>query len=212
MEDENVTIRFVLLRTLGTLKLEGTDFSRATPLLLLAYLALEGQQTRRHVAELFWPKHKSTLSNLSMALSHLRKVDPALVESDNTFVSTSIECDAKLFLDSIVQDTDLELYGGAFLEEVYPESHEFEEWLLQTRETLASFAQESFLKEAERLALEGHLNAAATHAEGGYKLRGAPALDNSRLQRFYTLFASLDHPYALKIKEEAEELGPSLKR
>jgi predicted ATPase/tetratricopeptide (TPR) repeat protein len=200
----------VFLRTLGTLKLEGTDFSRATPLLLLAYLALEGQQPRKHVAELFWPKHKSTLSNLSMALSHLRKADPGLIESDNTFVSTTIECDAKLFLNSIGQDPDLELYGGAFLEGVYPESHELEEWLLQTRETLASFAQESFLKEAERLALEGHLNTAATYAEGGYKLRGAPPLDDSRLQRFYTLFACLDHPYALKVKNEAEDLGLNL--
>jgi hypothetical protein len=42
------------LKALGGLRLEGTSFARPTPLLLLAYLSLEGLQQRRHLAELFW--------------------------------------------------------------------------------------------------------------------------------------------------------------
>ena len=44
----------MLLRTLGGLQLEGTEFQRPKPLLLLAYLALEGPQERGYLAELFF--------------------------------------------------------------------------------------------------------------------------------------------------------------
>ncbi len=44
----------MLLRTLGGLKLEGSDFTRPKPLLLLAYLALEGPKERRFLSELSW--------------------------------------------------------------------------------------------------------------------------------------------------------------
>ena len=41
------------LGTLGGLELAGSDFTGPKPLLLLAYLCLEGVQARRHLAELF---------------------------------------------------------------------------------------------------------------------------------------------------------------
>ena len=44
----------MLLRTLGGLALEGTGFHRPKPLLLLAYLALEGPKLRRYLAEVFF--------------------------------------------------------------------------------------------------------------------------------------------------------------
>jgi hypothetical protein len=45
-----------VLRTLGGLRLEGASFSKKKPLLLTAYLALEGPKSRRHLQELFWPR------------------------------------------------------------------------------------------------------------------------------------------------------------
>ena len=44
----------VRLLTLGGLSLEGSTFKRAKPLLLLAYLALEGAKERRFLRELLW--------------------------------------------------------------------------------------------------------------------------------------------------------------
>ncbi len=210
LQGRGVTIRFVFLRTLGTLKLEGANLSRTTPLLLLAYLALEGRQSRKHVAELFWPTHKHPLTNLSVTLGHLRKVDPKLIDGDNTLVSTAVSCDAQLFLESVAQEVNLELYVGAFLEGVYPDNPELEEWLLKTRETMAAIAQEGFLKKAEQLTLSAQLSDAANYGDLAYRLRGAPPPDGPKLQRFYTLFASLDHPYALQLKEEAKDLGLEL--
>ena len=72
------------LRTLGTLALEGTAFGREKPLLLLCYLALEGPQARRFVAELFWPEAAKPLTSLSVALSQLRKVVPEALETDGS--------------------------------------------------------------------------------------------------------------------------------
>jgi hypothetical protein len=43
----------MLLRTLGTLRLEGGPCRRRKPLLLLAFLAIEGRQPRDRLARLF---------------------------------------------------------------------------------------------------------------------------------------------------------------
>ena len=63
------------LRTLGGLGLVGSGFTQPKPLLLLAYLALEGPQPRAFLAELFWPQGESRKS-LSMALTRLHGVRP----------------------------------------------------------------------------------------------------------------------------------------
>jgi len=60
--------------TLGGLALEGAAFTRPKPLMLLAYLALEGRQERRQLAGLFWPHARDPLGSLTVALSQLRVV------------------------------------------------------------------------------------------------------------------------------------------
>lgn len=59
------------LKTLGRLELPGTRFTQPKPLLLLVYLALEGPQQRRHLAELFW--RGNHMKSLSMTLTRLRQ-------------------------------------------------------------------------------------------------------------------------------------------
>jgi hypothetical protein len=61
------------LQTLGALQLEGGQLRRPKPLLLLAYLALEGRQARGHLAELFWPEatdRRNRLSNAGACQDH----------------------------------------------------------------------------------------------------------------------------------------------
>lgn len=71
----------MLLRTLGGLELTGTVFTRPKPLLLLAYLALEGPQERRFLADLFFLETGDPLNLLAVTLSRLRKVADGLVEA-----------------------------------------------------------------------------------------------------------------------------------
>lgn len=61
------------LRTLGGLRLRDTQFQRPKPLLLLAYLVVEGAKDRRFLAELFWPGAANHLNSLAKALSQLRQ-------------------------------------------------------------------------------------------------------------------------------------------
>ena len=61
----------VKLRTLGGLGLVGSGFTQPKPLLLHAYLALEGPQPRAFLAKLFWPQGESRKS-LSTALTRLQ--------------------------------------------------------------------------------------------------------------------------------------------
>jgi DNA-binding SARP family transcriptional activator len=52
-----MTYTYVMrLTMLGGLTLEAARFNRPKPLLLLAYLAVEGSKEKRHLYELFWPE------------------------------------------------------------------------------------------------------------------------------------------------------------
>lgn len=63
-----------VLHTLGRLQLaapgspEQPLFTGPKPLLLLAYLAIEGPMTRRHLGELFYAGHPDRLDNVSATI------------------------------------------------------------------------------------------------------------------------------------------------
>lgn len=61
------------LQTLGGLSLEGVTFTRPKSLLLLTFLALEGPQERRYLAELFYSGVQRPLGGLSSGLARLRR-------------------------------------------------------------------------------------------------------------------------------------------
>jgi hypothetical protein len=77
------------LRTLGSLALEGTALRRPKPLLLLAYLALEGATPRRRLAELFFGDTKDPLDSLSTALKYLKQHPGTALELDLRTVAPS---------------------------------------------------------------------------------------------------------------------------
>jgi tetratricopeptide (TPR) repeat protein len=127
-----------MLHALGGLYLEGHAFRRPKPLLLLVYLALEGPQPRRRLAELFWPGAQDALNSLSVALNQLKPL--GVVEGGEVLRARVVLDVAELR--RALAEGDLErvrsLYRGAFLEGVeLPLGEELEEWVWSTREGLA---------------------------------------------------------------------------
>ena len=184
----------MLLRTLGGLGLGGSDFSRPKPLLLLAYLSLEGPKPRRYLADLFFMEAKDPLNSLSRALSYLRKEVPDAIEADHQKAWTTIGCDAAELLslaDKRQFEKCVELYGGPFVETLAIElGSELEEWVYGTREYLAGRMREALLQTAEGEASRGNFVQAASHAEAAYTLTGAPELEPEHFERVYSLLGS----------------------
>jgi DNA-binding SARP family transcriptional activator len=162
-----------VLHTLGGLFLQGVDFTRPKPLLLLVYLALEGPQSRRHIAELFWQGASDHMKSLTVALTQIRQASPHLIEADDTQLKTPLTSDTKEFLTLLEQQNygkALELYQGSFLEGFFLKDwgEELEEWVYKTREVLAGRAREAMLKVAEQDAAKGLFEQAASRAETAY--------------------------------------------
>lgn len=204
------------LRTLGGLELEGTRFRRPKPLLVLAYLALEGPQERGHLAELFFRGSKRARANLSVVLSRLRRGAPGAVGTDDRSVWTAVQTDVRRLLTALERG-DLErgsrLYGGRFLEGVKLDgvSGDIEEWLHGVREFVASQVQRAQLAWAEAAAAEGRFGLAAERAERAYKLASAvPEPDT--LERLHTLLLAGNKLAEAKLREEAAFFELSLCR
>lgn len=202
----------IRLRTLGGLALDGSSFRRPKPLLLLAYLALEGPQDRRHLAELFWPRAADHLKSLTVALAQLKQGAPGTFDTDGRRIKACVTLDATQFcavLDKGHLGAAFALYRGPFLDGVYLSDwgEELEEWVYGTRERLAGCAREAMLTLAERDAAAGDLAAAARHAETAYRLKGAAMPDPPILERLYRLLLASGSPYAAEVREEAEGLG-----
>jgi tetratricopeptide (TPR) repeat protein len=202
------------LRTLGRLELEGTSFQRPKPLLLLAYLALEGPKPRRVLADLFFMDTADAFNSLSRAVSYLRRDAPGSIESDEKRVWTTLECDVK-HLFALLEAKDLEgaitLYKGMFLEGFdLPLGEELEEWLYAKREHLAGRLQSAMLTLAEQSATRGDFAAASKRAEQAYLLESAPELEPEALSRFYALFVAGNSSYVAQVRATAKEFDIDL--
>ncbi len=203
------------LLTLGGLQLSHSSFSRPKPLLLLTYLALEGPQDRGHVAELFFESGPRARSNLSMALTRLRKVVSETIGADELRVWTSIEIETQTFLDAVQQrkwDQALELYRGPFLAgfQLPNLKKELEDWIYEKREYFAGQAQEVLLQIAEAEAAKGNFLEAAKKAEEAYLLQGSSSPEPEELNRFYTLLRAGESPFIKEVCKEAKLFGIKL--
>ena len=203
------------LVTLDGLVLEGADTRRTKPLLLLAYLAIEGPKERRHLAELFWMGATDPLNSLSKAINQLNGEAPSAFEADHRQVEATIEMDATELLtrlDAGDLEGAVELYRGPFLRGVYLKdwSAELEEWIYGTREFIAGRVQEAQLRLAERDAASGTFEGAARRAEQAYLLPGAPEPSLETLARLYSLLVAGGNARAKEVAGEAESFGPPL--
>lgn len=135
------------LRTLGGLGLEGSELQRPKPLLLLAYLALEGPTSRRQLAELFWRDAKDPRDVLSTSIRRLNTGGEVVSNVGRHRLCANVSCDAVEFerAAKLVDPRSLlDLYTGAFLDGLDLElGEEIEEWLYAKREHLADLCRQA---------------------------------------------------------------------
>ena len=202
------------LRTLGGLGLVSSPFARPKPLLLLAYLALEGPKERRHLAELFWRDATDPGNRLAVTLARLRKAGPGIVGADHTKVWTDLTTDARDLLAAIEDgkyEEAVSLYRGSFLEGVCETwEGELEEWVYGTRDFLASQVKTAHLALAEREAGEGRFQNAAKHAEAAYLVAQTVGLEPGDILRLHTLLLAGGNPRTVALRAEAQTFGLEL--
>ena len=199
---------------LGGLALEGSEFSRAKPLVLLAYLALEGEQSRAFMAQLLWGSAKQPYNSLAQAIDQIKRFVPGAVEANITHVRALVGADAKDFLDAYERSNHkaaIELYKGHFLEGIYISkmSFEVEEWLLGTRELLAKYMQTALISAADE-ALISNPDTAKHWAERAFKLNTHAAPSEGIYHQLHTLLQRSQSVLAENLKKEADELGLEL--
>lgn len=205
-EGQQVTQSPTKLYTLSGLRLEHTNFTRPKPLLLLAYLCLEGKKDKRFLAELFWPGASNHLNSLAKALSQLRQV--GVIDNDDTHAWATVSSDVNEFLDALEQrdlGAVITLYQDTFLSGFYlPDwGTELEEWIYTTREFLAAQMREVWLELAEA---SRHPQEITRYAERAYEQEAI--LEPDLILRLHKLLA--DTPHAAKLKSEAKEFGLEL--
>jgi predicted ATPase/Tfp pilus assembly protein PilF len=199
----------MLLRTLGGLELEQSDFTRPKPLLLLGYLALEGVRDRRHIGELFFAQAKDRMNSLRTTLKRLRQEVPGVLEADGDPLRSSVECDAQRLLSNL-ESGELELattnYTGSFMAGVHlPDwSIELEEWVYTTREFIASRVRGALLTLAEREASRSDFTSAAQLAERACWLAGAPDPEPEEFLRLGALFTAGQSPFLGRLRDQAK--------
>ncbi len=202
------------IRTLGGLALDGASFTRPKPLLLLAYLALEGEQERRYLAELFWSGASDPLKSLTVALSQLRQGAPGAIHADRQRAWTRLPCDAVELLERLQRgEADEQPWRGRgpFLDGFYVPNLgvELEEWIYRTRELVQARVHQARLDLAERAAGQQHYEAAAEHAERAIGLV-AMAPEPEQLARLHTLLLAGRSPLAARARAEVEGYGIAL--
>ncbi|GGJ77043.1 hypothetical protein [Deinococcus aquiradiocola] len=147
------------------------------PLLMLAYVLLEGEATRSDLGRLFWPSSDQPANNLNVALSKLRKWKVGLTVKDGT-VRVSETCGAALRRGLVESD----FLGNVPLRDV---GAELEGWVLDQRERLAGQRQDALLNEAQRCP-----DRQAQLTEQAWQVPGAPLPDARTLARFLCLCGS----------------------
>ncbi|GBF04176.1 transcriptional regulator, SARP family [Deinococcus aerius] len=197
------------MRTLGGLSVGEAVYRREKPLLLLAYLCLEGAQPRRRLASLFWPEASNPMNSLAQHLIRLRPLGGVVLD-DGARVEARLECDVDLFRAHGRAGRHAEalgVYGGPFLDGLgVALGPDLEEWLFETREALGREARSAHLTLAERRLALGDLTEAAAGAERAYVVPGAPPPDPADLPRLHRLLQPAGHPLAETVRREADEL------
>jgi tetratricopeptide (TPR) repeat protein len=226
----------VKLTTFGKVGLEESTFSRPKPLLMLAYLTLEGPQDRRRLTELFWTDKKSKksgddkqelqkrLGQLSVVLAQFKKEGAPNVVPDRAGINpipSQVTCDALEFLEHLQHKKlkeALELYHGAFLQDLgkplqnLDVSGGLQDWVLEQREKFAEKARSAMLQLAEQAHANGDAREATRWAEKAYAVSAAPELEPAQLSRLQHLLRATKSDVTKKVdkavKASLDEISP----
>lgn len=166
--------------TLGSLHVEGKRLTRPKPLLLIAYLAQEGPTDRERLSRLFFSQARDRRDALSTTLARSKGLIDRGNEDDPR-VSTRVTTDAQQFLAAALRrdvETALGLYRGAFAQGYdHRLEPELEEWVVTTRERLASLARDLNLLAAHAHADRDDPFAVWRYAQAAVTLTEHHALD-----------------------------------
>ncbi len=177
------------LVTFGKVYLENYEFSRPKPLLLLAYLAVEGPQERLKIVDLFWAgeaKDKQAmqkkLGKLSVVLSQLKKGAVGAAIPNKAGINplpTLVKCDALDFLANLSEDRlklALELYKAPFLNDLGKPlksldlSPQLLDWITEKQEYFADKARAAMIELASLALEQNNLTDVRHWAEQAQKL------------------------------------------
>ncbi len=200
-----------MLRTLGKLALENNALTRPKTLSLLAYLALEGRKPRTHVRQLFFGNASDAAASLRVVLQQLRNTQALLEEQKN--LACAMPCDATQILEKLDRGDEaaaVELYTGEFLAGVQFDSAEFEEWVLVTREHIASRVQKAHLHLALAALEKADLPKAAQQAVAAYTLAKTTPLETEDLLTLLGIFEDCSHDLAATLRQELLDLKISI--
>lgn len=203
------------VRTLGGISVDGTPFAHRKPLVLLAYLALEGPQRRAHVARLFWPRSRDARNRLSVTLSRLRAALPDAVIADAESVATRLGSDVAVLRRLLERDRiefAVRVYRGPFLAgaDDVDAGEELTEWMHATRDALSYGLQVACLRAGARAAAAGRFFDGAARVEVGRRVAGAAALDADDMRLAHTLLKAGGSPMSEVLARDAATLGIAL--
>jgi predicted ATPase/predicted negative regulator of RcsB-dependent stress response len=177
------------LWALGNIHLEPFGFSQTKPLVLLAYVALEGEQSRDHLRELFFPNASDAAGSLRSTINRVRQILPTAFEGSGSRLKAGVACDAAEVLFALEhQDLEraVELYTAPFLEnlEISDVHQELLEWAESMRAYLARGVIEAHLILAERAVERAVVD---QHLEAVRNIGGFDSLEPAWLQRIAKL-------------------------
>lgn len=144
-----------MIRLLGNVDISTSALKLTKAIALIAYLAIEGQSLRRHIAELLWPDsdEESAYRNLRWLLSKIKATHPELIKATNKSlaIGEGVAVDCHVLQGLIAQPISPAqhyaniLQPGAFLEDFNTSiSLEFDEWLESTKAQFARLKEEGF--------------------------------------------------------------------
>lgn len=215
------------IRVFGKVRLEGSSFSRPKPLLLLAYLTLNGPQSRTELARLFWRDARAK-ANLSVMLSQFKKEGAAAALPEQPGLDpleSLLSCDA-LHFTALLAAGDLEAalarYQGSFLQDLgkplaeLDVSDELRDWVTEQRDTYAQQAQHAMLTLAERHLGAQEVETARTWAERAYRLPDVPEPEPAVMGLLQRLLSGTRSSLAQRAKHNAQaslnDLPPDTRR
>ncbi|GGR58479.1 hypothetical protein GCM10008959_20180 [Deinococcus seoulensis] len=194
-----------MLRTLGRLSLPGTALTRPKPLLLLAYLALEGPATREDLVEVFFGGERGGPASLRSTLGRVRRALPGALVTEAGRVETGVPCDAALFLGSL-DGGDVAggaaAYAGAFVQgaQVRGWTPELEGWVYGVRERLGERQRRALLSLALDAARRAEFGMAAGLAVRAAALREAPDLTPGQARLLRRLLSAGDAALPVELR------------